>query len=298
VTGTVSRAGAVTRRCLVLCIAALVTACGGEVPFDGPRQRVSLLAAGDIASCWWRADEATARILDRMDGVVAVLGDAVYQSGTESQFADCYGPTWGRHLDRTRPALGNHERRTEKGGPYYRYFGARAGKPGEGWYSYRLDGWHVVVLNSEEEIAAGSPQLRWLAADLRANPSRCTMAYMHRPRFSSGKHGGSSRVLDAWRVLYDAGVDVVLAGHDHVYERFAPLTPDGELDRERGIVSFVVGTGGAPLYGRGHDQPHSLALSNDVHGVLAFRFRPDGYSWEFVPVAGDRFHDRGEGRCH
>ena len=297
-TGAVSRR-AETRRCFVLCVAALVTAaCGGEVPFDGPRQRVSLVAAGDVASCWWRADEATARILDRMDGVVAVLGDAVYQSGTESQFADCYAPTWGRHLDRTRPALGNHERRTEKGGPYYRYFGARAGKPGEGWYSYRHDGWHVVVLNTEEDIKAGSPQLRWLAADLRANPSRCTMAYMHRPRFSSGKHGGSSRVLDAWRVLYGAGVDVVLAGHDHVYERFAPLTPDGERDGERGIVSFVVGTGGAPLYGRGDEQPHSLALSNSVHGVLAFRFQPDGYSWEFVPVAGDRFHDRGEARCH
>lgn len=291
--------GSGAARRLVLCILALAAAaCGSEAPFAGKRERMSLLAAGDVASCWWRADEATARILDRMDGVVAVLGDAVYQSGSESQFEDCYGPTWGRHLDRTRPALGNHERRTERGGPYYRYFGARAGKPGDGWYSYDQDGWHVVVLNSEVEIGAGSPQLRWLAADLRAHPARCTVAYMHRPRFSSGKHGGSSRVLDAWRVLYDGGVDVVLAGHDHVYERFAPLTPDGELDPRRGMVSFVVGTGGAPLYGRGEKQPHSRALSNRVHGVLAFRFRPDGYSWEFVPVAGDRFHDRGEGRCH
>ncbi|HEX8670550.1 MAG TPA: metallophosphoesterase [Longimicrobium sp.] len=276
----------------------LTAACGSEVRPGGKRERVSLLAAGDIASCWWRSDEATARILDRMDGVVAVLGDAVYQSGTASQFADCYAPTWGRHLDRTRPALGNHERRTDKGGPYFRYFGARAGKPGEGWYSYDHDGWHVVVLNSEAEIDAGSPQLRWLAADLRAHPSRCTMAYMHRPRFSSGKHGGSSRVFDAWRVLYAGGVDVVLAGHDHIYERFDPLTPNGELDRERGIVSFVVGTGGAPLYGRSHNERYSRAVSNDVHGVLAFRFRPDGYAWEFVPVAGDRFHDRGEARCH
>jgi 3',5'-cyclic AMP phosphodiesterase CpdA len=275
----------------------LLAACGGG---GAPERRppASLIAAGDIASCWWRADEATARLLDGMEGVVAPLGDLVYQSGTQGQFEDCYGPTWGRHLARTRPAIGNHDRRTQKGAPYYRYFGARAGKAGEGWYSYALDGWHVVVLNTEVPIGAGSPQLRWLANDLRAHPARCTLAYMHRPRFSSGKHGGSRRVTDAWRVLYAAGVDVVLAGHDHVYERFAPLTPDGEPDPVRGIVSFVVGTGGAPLYGKGDVQPHSQVVRNDVHGVLALRFRPDGYEWEFVPVPGERFHDRGEGRCH
>jgi hypothetical protein len=286
------RAGAV----LLLLLTTLL-ACSGEER-SSSRQRVSLIAAGDIASCWWRADEATARLLDNLEGTVAALGDLVYQSGTEGQFADCYGPTWGRHRDRTRPALGNHDRRTEKGGPYYRYFGALAGKPGEGWYSYQVDGWHVVVLNSEEPIAAGTPQLRWLADDLRANPTKCTLAYMHRPLFSSGDHGGSSRVRDAWRILYAAGVDVVLAGHDHLYERFAPLTPDGEPDPVRGITSFVIGTGGSPLYSLGDLKPHSRIRNNRVHGVVAFRFRPDGYSWEFIPVAGDRFHDRGEARCH
>ena len=282
----------------LLLLTLLAASCGREERSASERRRVSLIAAGDIASCWWRADEATARLVDGMEGVVAPLGDLVYQSGTEGQFADCYGPTWGRHLERTRPTIGNHDRRTEKGAPYFRYFGARAGRPGEGWYSYDLDGWHVVVLNSEGPIRAGSPQLRWLAADLRAHPSKCTLAYMHRPRFSSGDHGGSSRVRDAWRVLYDAGVDVVLAWHDHLYERFAPLTPDGEPDPVRGITSFVVGTGGAPLYSLGELQPHSRVRNNDAHGVVAFRFRPDGYSWEFVPVPGERFHDRGEGSCH
>ncbi len=288
-----------TRRARALILAGallLGTACdrAGE---ERSSIRASLVAGGDVASCWWRADEATARVLDRVDGTIAALGDLVYQSGTEAQFRDCYGPTWGRHRDRTRPVLGNHDRRTEKGAAYYRFFGERAGTPGQGWYSYRLDGWHVVALNSEEPIGAGSPQLRWLAAELAANPTRCTLAYMHRARFSSGKHAGSSRVRDAWRVLYDAGVDVVLAGHDHLYERFQPLTPDGELDPVRGIVSFVIGTGGAPLYGMRERHPHTAVRQNRVHGVVAFHFFPDRYRWEFIPANGV-FVDRGERRCH
>jgi 3',5'-cyclic AMP phosphodiesterase CpdA len=273
-------------------------ACGRSGEERLASRRASLVAAGDIASCWWRGDGATGLLLDRLDGVIAPLGDLAYQRGSEAQFADCYGPTWGRHRERTRPAIGNHDRRTEKGGPYHRYFGARAGKPGEAWYAYELDGWKVVVLNTETDIDAGSPQLRWLAAELRTDPKRCTLAYMHRPRFSSGDHGGTRRVLDAWRVMYDGGVDVVLAGHDHLYERFAPLTPDGEPDAERGIVSFVVGTGGAPLYSYGELEPHSVIRQNTVHGVLALRFEPEGYEWEFVPVAGEQFEDRGKARCH
>jgi len=259
--------------------------------------RASLVAAGDVASCWWRADEATARVLDRVDGTIAALGDLVYQSGTEAQFRDCYGPTWGRHRERTRPVIGNHDRRTEKGGPYFRYFGARAGRPGEGWYSYHLDGWHVIALNSEVPMTPGSAQLLWLAADLRANPRRCTLAYMHRPRFSSGKHGGSERVRYAWKVLYENGVDVVLAGHDHLYERFAPLTPDGELDPQRGIVSFVIGTGGSPLYALSPRMRQTVVRQNRVHGVVAFHFRPDGYRWEFIAANGT-FNDRGSRNCH
>ncbi|HYW07443.1 MAG TPA: metallophosphoesterase [Longimicrobium sp.] len=273
-------------------------ACDRAPEPSGPRARASLIAAGDVASCWWRSDEATARLIDRMDGVVAALGDLVYQAGTEDQYRDCYVPTWGRHVNRTRPTLGNHDRRTRRGAAYYRLFGARAGEPGKGWYSYDLDGWHVVVLNSEEDMKPGSPQLRWLEADLRAHPTPCTLAYMHRPLFSSGKHGGSARVRDAWRVLYAGGVDVVLAGHDHHYERFAALTPDGERDPARGIVSFVIGTGGAPLYAVDQPGPHSLAHQNRVHGVVAFRFAPGRYEWEFVPVRGAGYADRGTASCH
>ncbi len=281
-----------------LSLALLAAVACGRGDGERPSSRASLVAAGDISSCWWRADGATGLLLDRIDGVVAPLGDLVYQSGTEAQFAKCYGPTWGRHIRRTRPAIGNHDRRTEKGGPYYRYFGARAGKPGEGWYAYPLDGWHVVVLNTEGDISAGSPQLRWLEKELRAHPTRCTLAYMHRPRFSSGDHGGSNKVRDAWQVMYAHGVDVVLAGHDHLYERFPPRNPDGQPDPADGIVSFVVGTGGAPLYNYGELDPHSAIRQNTAHGVLALRFKPDGYEWEFVAVPGEDFEDRGEGRCH
>jgi 3',5'-cyclic AMP phosphodiesterase CpdA len=264
----------VIRRPVFLLVATLflAAACGGG---DGERRRpepprTSMVAAGDVASCWWRGDEATARLLDRIPGVIAALGDLVYQDGTPQQFARCYGPTWGRHLDRTRPTPGNHDYRYRKGAGYYDYFGARAGEPRKGWYSYELDGWHVAVLNSEEEIGAGSEQLRWLEADLRAHPARCTMVYTHRPRFSSGKHGGSDRMEDVFRVMYDNGVDVLLGGHDHHYERFAPQTPDGRRDDARGVRQFVIGTGGSPTYRLGLTLPNSEVRDARSHGVVRF----------------------------
>ncbi|MFL5384597.1 MAG: metallophosphoesterase family protein [Longimicrobiaceae bacterium] len=276
---------------------ALLAACKGEAPAGAP-PHTSLVAAGDIAGCWWRADEATARLLDHIGGVVAPLGDNVYQSGTAGQYARCYGPTWGRHKARTRPAIGNHDSKTENGGPYYDYFGAAAGPRGKGWYSYALEGWHVVVLNSEVGITADSEQLAWLREDLRTHPARCTLAYMHRPRFSSGKHGDSERVKEAFRVLYEGGVDVLLSGHDHSYERFAPQDPEGRKDDARGVRQFVVGTGGAPFYDfRDEVRPNSEVHQNSVHGVLRLVFRPDGYDWEFVGT-GKGFHDEGKGDCH
>lgn len=276
---------------------ALLAACKGEAP-QGPPPHTSLVAAGDIAGCWWRSDEATARLLDHITGVVAPLGDNVYQAGTAAQFARCYGPTWGRHRARSRPAIGNHDMRTGSGGPYYDYFGAAAGPRGKGWYSYDLEGWHVVVLNSEVGITANSEQGAWLREDLRTHPARCTLAYMHRPRFSSGKHGDSERVKDAFRVLYEGGVDVLLSGHDHSYERFAPQDPEGRRDGARGVRQFVVGTGGAPFYDfRKELQPNSEVHQNHVHGVLRLVFHPDGYDWEFVGV-GKGFHDEGHGDCH
>lgn len=277
---------------------ALLAACGGDEPFSGPPPHTSIVAAGDIAGCWWRSDEATARLLDHIGGVVAPLGDDVYGDGTARQYARCYDPTWGRHKARTRPVIGNHDMRTEDGKPYYAYFGAAAGPAGKGWYSYELEGWHVVVLNSEVDVGPPSEQVAWLREDLRAHPARCTLAMMHRPRFSSGKHGDSERVKDVFRVLYDGDVDVLLSGHDHIYERFAPQDPDGRVDTARGVRQFVVGTGGAPFYAiRDTLAPNSEVHQNRVHGVLRLAFHPDGYDWEFVGV-GKGFSDEGHGTCH
>ncbi|HEX8695643.1 MAG TPA: metallophosphoesterase [Longimicrobium sp.] len=270
-----------------------LTACGGD---RGAGPRTSVVAAGDIASCWWRADEATARLLDRIDGVVLAVGDLAYQNGTPQQFARCYGPTWGRHRDRTRPVPGNHEYRTDGEG-YWTYFGDRAGQRGKGWYSFEVDGWHVVALNSEEPMEEGSEQLEWLRRDLRAHPTRCALAYMHHPAFSSGKHGAARRVQEVFRVLYDGGVDVLLSGHEHSYERFAPQAPGGRLDRRRGVRQFVVGTGGAPTYPFRELAPNSEAANYRTHGVLRLVFHGDGYEWEFVPVRGHSFTDRGRGTC-
>jgi len=281
-----------------LLVLALLAACHGDDQFHGPPPHTSIVAAGDIAGCWWRSDEATARLLDHIGGVVAPVGDLVYSDGTAQQFANCYGPTWGRHRARTRPAIGNHDERTEGGKPYYGYFGAAAGPAGKGWYSYELEGWHVVVLNSETGIGPGSEQLAWVREDLRAHPARCTLALMHRPRFSSGKHGDSERVKDAFRALYDGGVDVLVSGHDHIYERFAPQDPDGRADPARGVRQFVVGTGGAPFYAiRDTLAPNSQVHQNTVHGVLRLVFHPDGYDWEFVGVGGG-YSDKGHGNCH
>lgn len=260
-----------------------------------PRGQASLVAAGDIAGCWWTADGATARMVERIDAVVTPLGDDVYPSGSAEQFRRCYAPTWGRVLDRTRPIPGNHEYRTPGAAGYFGYFGARAGPPGRGYYSYDLDGWHVVALNSEVPIDSASPQFAWLGRDLAARRGRCILAYWHRPRFSSGRHGSNIRTRDAWALLQRSGGAVVLSGHDHLYERFAPLDADGRLD-PRGMRQFVVGTGGAPLYRWGTPVPGSEVRNNRTHGVLKLWLRPRSYRWEFVPAYGS-FQDSGQARC-
>ena len=261
----------------------------------------TLIAAGDIASCSSRGDEATARLLDRLDGTIAALGDLAYEHGTDEQFRQCYAPSWGRHLSRTRPAVGNHEYGVAGAAGYFRYFGRAAGQR-PGYYSYDLGSWHIIVLNSNCRpaggCAAGSPQERWLRADLRAHPARCTLAYAHHPRFSSGLHGNDSTLVDLWRALYAAGADVVLAGHDHNYERFGPLTPSGRLDARRGLRQFVVGTGGRSLRPTLWPRPGSEVRHWRSYGVLVLRLGSERYSWRFVPAAGARFRDAGSGSCH
>src|ERR687896_673116 len=195
---------------------------------------VELLAAGDIATCPGSGDEATAAILDGYpSATVAALGDVVYNTGTPQEFQDCYEPSWGRHKARTKPAAGNHEYDTPGATGYYGYFGAAAGPAGKGWYSYNLGSWHVVVLNSncEETTVDCTPtseQVQWLEADLAASEAACTLAYWHHPLFTSGVHAGEldlPLVRPFWEVLYEQGADVILVGHDHSYERFAPQAP-------------------------------------------------------------------------
>jgi len=267
-----------------------------------------LVGAGDIASCGSSGDEATAALLDAVfsggaPGEVFTAGDNAYNSGTAEEFANCYDPSWGRHRQITRPAPGNHGYNTSGASGYFGYFGAAAGDPSKGYYSYDLGAWHIVVVNSNcwevGGCGAGSPQEQWLRADLAAHPAACTLAYWHHPRFSSGTHGSSTSVQAMWQALYDYGAEVVINGHDHDYERFAPQDPNGAADPERGIRQFVVGTGGMSHYPfPGPPIANSEAHNGDTFGVLKLTLHPTSFDWEFVPVAGKTFTDSGSQSCH
>jgi hypothetical protein len=264
-----------------------------------PTSSVVLVGAGDIAVCNKSDDEATANLLDAIAGTVFTLGDNVYDSGTATEFQNCYGPSWGRHKARTKPSAGNHEYQTTGASGYYGYFGAAAGDPTKGYYSYDAGAWHVVVLNSNIARDANSAQLAWLRADLAANPRPCTLAYWHHPRFSSSSvHGNNLSVQAFWDALYEAGADVVMAGHDHTYERFAPQKPDGSADAANGIRQFVVGTGGRGLYAFGTPKPNSQVRNNTTYGVLELTLSDNDYSWRFVPAPPGTFTDTGTGTCH
>ena len=275
------------------------------------------------------AAEATARLLDRIPGTVMAIGDNAYEFGSPLDYALCYEPTWGRHRGRTRPAAGNHEYLTPGAAGYFAYFGVRAAPP-LGWYSYDLGSWHVVVLNSTPQVYAcwppeieeGRPpdfpspppvpdepgpaagracagdvaQQAWLAADLAANPARCTVAYFHHSRYSSARHGNHYQMQRIWDILYAHGVDVVVSAHDHVYERFAPQDPDARLDETRGIRQFVAGTGGAELYEFEEIEPNSEVRLDDTHGVLALALGRGRYGWAFVAVDGG-VRDSGTDEC-
>ena len=260
---------------------------------------VVLVGAGDIASCDGKGAEATAKLLDRIPGTVFTAGDNAYEHGTVEEYTNCYAPTWGRHKRRTHPVPGNHEYETRGAAGYFGYFGAVAGDTGKGYYSYALGAWHVVALNSNIEMRPGSAQVRWLRADLAAHPARCTLAYWHHPRFSSGTtHGSSKDTGPLWRALYEAGADVVVAGHEHNYERFAPQDTLGVADRAHGLREFVVGTGGDSHYPLGPRLANSEVANSATFGVLKLTLEPAGYRWEFIPVAGKTFTDSGSGACH
>jgi len=263
-----------------------------------------LVGAGDIADCERSEDELTAGLVENIAGTVFTLGDNAYPDGTHRDFAECYAPTWGRPdiLERTRPAAGDEDYDTPDARAYFDYFGEAAGNPSEGFYAYDAGTWRVYVLNSNcasvGGCGEGSRQLTWLQGDLVANPRDCVLAIWHHPYFSSGSSGGGdATVRNFWRVLTEAGAELALSGHDHVYERFAAQTAEGDLDPE-GLVQFVVGTGGADP-DRFHTLgPNSLVRERGIFGVLVLRLQPGAYAWEFITVAGRDFTDAGTAQCH
>lgn len=253
-----------------------------------------IAAAGDI--CGSARDCApTAALLDRINPTrVLTLGDNAYEDGAPNQYMRYYEPNWGRHKQKTSPTPGNHEYHTSGARGYFDYFGARA--PAE-YYSFDLGAWHLISLNSEISVSSGSVQQTWLKADLAAHPSKCILAYWHKPSFSSGsQHGGSSRRAPLWTALQAAGADVVLNGHEHNYERFARQDASGRAD-PRGIRAFVVGTGGAGLYSFGTPVANSEVRNDRTFGVLRLVLHGGSYEWSFVPVAGASFTDSGSQTC-
>jgi acid phosphatase type 7 len=262
-----------------------------------------LVGAGDIADCRdLSGAEATAKLLEQIPGTVMAVGDLAYPDGSKENFK-CYDKTWGRVKARTRPAPGNHEFVTAGAKPYFEYFGTAAGEKRKGYYSYELGTWHIVVLNSEcadvGGCKAGSRQEKWLRADLAAHPTACTLAYWHKPLFSSGSaHGNDVSVKALWQALYDANAEIVVNGHDHDYERFAPQNADGAADPARGIREFVVGTGGKNQRPFGAIDANSEARNANAFGVLKLTLHPDSYDWQFIPEAGKTFIDSGSAKCH
>jgi len=252
-----------------------------------------LVGAGDISVCTNDNDELTAQLLDNIPGTVFTTGDNAYSDGTFEQFTDCYGPTWGRHKDRTQPVPGNHDYHTSGAAGYFQYFDNIPS-----YYTYDLGTWRIYALNSEIDVSAGSLQATWLQLDLAANPRQCVLAYWHRPRWSSGDHHGSNPDLQTlWQILYESGAELVLNGHEHNYERFAPMNAAGAAD-PLGLREFVVGTGGRNLYEIGDVLPVSEAHDSATYGVLKLTLRAAGYDWQFVPVAGSTFTDGGSSECH
>jgi hypothetical protein len=270
---------------------------GPIIPFPGPNPGLPqvFVGAGDIAQCTSNA-EATARLLDTIGGTIFTTGDNAYFHGTRENYRDCYEPTWGRHKGRTRPSPGNHEYESPGAAAYFDYFGGFAGPHGVGYYSFDLGSWYVISLNSNVPTQRNSTQGMWLSAVLdEASAFRCTIAYWHHPLFSSGPNGDNGSMRDFWRLLYEAGVEIVLNGHDHLYERFAPQDPDGRPDPVRGIRQFTAGSGGATLTTFVTQRPNS-EVRIAGYGVLKLTLSADAYEWEFVPVSGQR--DSGRGSCH
>lgn len=290
----------------------------GSVP-DPTCATVRVATAGDIA-CDGCAQSATAGLIDQLisaDGVAAVLvlGDLAYASGSAAEFQAYYAPSWGRAeiLQISHPVPGNHEYASGSASDYFDYFngpgsaGGPAGPSGDGYYSFDLGAWHIIGLNSSDACrfvpcGATSAQHDWLVADLAAHPSLCTLAFWHHPRFQAGTTSGElTAAAPLWNALYEAGVDVVLNGHEHGYQQLSPLDESGQLDVSHGIRTFVVGTGGGD-FDTTFGGPRLGALETSItgtHGVLELTLSPAGYQWQFISVDGSRPSTAsGTGICH
>jgi acid phosphatase type 7 len=269
---------------------------------SGEPATVVLTGAGDIAVCGSDGAQLTSDLLLKQTGWFFTVGDNAYEDGSTGDFAKCYAPTWGRILDRTiLPVPGNHDWLTTGANGYLNYFGSRATPNGTDYYSMDLGAWHIIVLESDCTKVGGckpdSPQGRWLAQDLAQSTAHCTMALWHHPRFSSGEHGDQLQTAPFWDALYAAGTELVINGHDHDYERFAPMNPSGQETRPNGIREIVVGTGGGSLRQFVSTQPNSEFRLASTYGVLRLTLHPASYDWEFLPATGT-VSDSGTAPCH
>ena len=280
------------------------TACAqAPAQVDVEAAAFTVVAAGDIADCGSDGSQfpnaaRTARLILPTDVAVLTLGDHTYPVGASSEFANCFEPTWGQLRERLRPSPGNHDYMTTDAAGYFGYFGAGAGPARRGYYSYDIGDWHFISLNSNVDAGPGSAQHSWLEADLAAAANKlCAIAYWHHPVFTSGPHGDDPHMAAIWALLHGAGVELVLAAHDHIYERFAPQDASGNVDAERGVRAFTAGTGGARLYSIRAVKPNSEYRDGSRHGVLRLTLQPTGYRWVFVAVDGS-VRDQGDDRCH
>ncbi len=279
---------------------AVTIVAAGDIACD---PKSSLFNAGRGSGGYCRAAAVDKVIQSVNPDAVLPLGDEQYDVGRLRAFRRSYDKSWGRQLSRSYPVPGNHEYYiSDHARGYFSYFGDRAGPNRGGWYSYRLGSWRLIALNSNcmnVGCAGGSAQFRWLRHLLQNRPTTCALAYMHHPLLSSGPHGDDEMgARPLWKVLFHFGVDVALVGHDHIYERFAPVNPSGMRNRRYGIREFVIGTGGAMHYGIDHVHRYSQEHNTKAFGVLQLTLRNGAYDWRFRPAAGAAFHDNGTDRCH
>lgn len=269
------------------------------------REPATIAAAGDISDTEIGMQKRTSDLVyNKAFHAVLLLGDNQYLRGAAGDYKSYFAPTWGRFKSLLRPTPGNHDYYTPSAAGYFEYFGSQAGEPGKGYYSFDLASWHLIALNTNsgcKSVAcdASSEQVAWLKADLARSKKKCTLAFWHHPLFNSGsQHGNFRGAIGLWEALYAANADVVLNGHEHIYERFDPQTPSGEPDAQRGIREFIVGTGGIGFYDLGNAKPNSVVRQASSYGILKLTLKAESYDWEFIAVAPSTFTDKGSGSCH